>query len=391
MSEDKIYTAAVHAGEDSSQYLGSLSIPIYQSSIFAFPSVEHGSAIRKGEQAGYFYGRLGNPTQSALESALSELEGGPAALTVASGMAAISSLLLTLLRPGDHIIVPKSFYSTAKSLFAELLVPFGISVSHIEATESANFEREIRPETKAFYIESPANPTMKLIDLQSVAQIARPKGIITVIDNTLASPFNQQPLNYGIDIVIHSATKYLGGHADLIAGAIIGPENVIERARWYTNRFLGSVIAPQTAWLVLRGIRTLAIRMERHNSNALAVAQYLESQPKVTQVHYPGLASHPQHDLALRQMHGFGGVLAFDVGDLERGRRLVNNVHLCSRAVSFGDVATLISHPASISHASILPEQRLSSGITDGLVRLSVGIERVEDIIADLDHAFKFI
>ncbi len=387
MPEDSIYTIAVHAGEDAPAHRGALSVPIYQASVFAFPDAEQGAAIHEGEQPGYFYGRMGNPTQAALEGALCELEGGAAALALASGMAAISTTLLTLLRPGDHIVAPESLYATTNALLSQMLAPLGINVSYVDATNASAYAAALLPETKLFYLESPANPTMKLVDIGAVVEIARAHKVATVMDNTFATPYNQRPLAHGVDIVVHSATKYLGGHADLTAGAMIGAQEVVDRARWHTNKILGGVIAPHTAWLVQRGIKTLALRMQRHNENALTVAQFLAEHPKVRAVHYPGLANHPQNELARRQMRGFGGMVAFDVGGVEEGRRLVNNLRLCALAVSLGDVATLIQHSASMTHASVPRERRLAVGITDGLLRLSVGIERAEDIIADLEMA----
>ncbi|MDQ6834085.1 MAG: PLP-dependent aspartate aminotransferase family protein [Chloroflexota bacterium] len=391
MAEDILYTTVVHAGEDSQANLGSLSVPIYQSAVFTFPDAEQGAAIHAGEQSGYFYGRMGNPTQAALETALCQIEGGEAALAVASGMAAVTTTLMTLLSSGDHIVAPESLYATTNALLDQLLTPLGVGVTYVDATDTGNYAAAVRPETKVLYLESPANPTMKLVDIPAVVAIAKEHGITTVMDNTFATPINQRPLALGVDIVVHSATKYLGGHGDLMAGALVGKGAVIERARWQTNKILGGVIGPQTAWLILRGIRTLALRMERHNANALAVATFLDGRPKVRAVHYPGLPSHPQHALAQRQMAGFGGMLAFDVGGVEEGRRLMNNVTLCSLAVSLGDVSTLIQHSASMTHASVPRERRLAVGITDGLVRLSVGIERAEDIIADLGSALEHV
>ena len=387
MAEDRIFTTAVHAGEDPEAYLGSLSVPVFNSALFTFPDAEQGSAIHEGEQPGYFYGRMGNPTQAALEKALCELEQGEDALALASGMAAVTTALMTVLGHSDHVVAPESLYATTYSLLESMLAPLGVAVDFVDATDPANYAAAIRPETKVLYLESPANPTMKLVDIEAVVALARERGLTTVMDNTFATPFNQRPLELGVDVIVHSATKYLGGHGDLVAGAIVGSREIVERARWHTNKILGAVIAPQTAWLVLRGIRTLALRMERHNANAQAVAEFLEGHPKVEAVHYPGLASHPQHELARRQMAGFGGMLSFDVGGVEEGRRLVNNVKLCSLAVSLGDVSTIIQHSASMTHASVPRERRLAAGITDGLLRLSVGIERPEDIIADLEGA----
>lgn len=391
MAEDILYTTVVHAGEDPQANLGSLSVPIYQSAVFTFPDAEQGAAIHAGEQPGYFYGRMGNPTQAALETALCQIEGGEAALALASGMAAVTTTLMTLLSSGDHIVAPESLYATTNALLDQLLTPLGVGVTFVDATDPGNYAAAVRPETKVLYLESPANPTMKLVDIPAVVAIATEHGITTVMDNTFATPINQRPLALGVDIVVHSATKYLGGHGDLMAGALVGKGAVIERARWQTNKILGGVIGPQTAWLILRGIRTLALRMERHNANALAAATFLDGHPKVRAVHYPGLPSHPQHALAQRQMVGFGGMFAFDIGGVEEGRRLVNNVTLCSLAVSLGDVSTLIQHSASMTHSSVPRERRLAVGITDGLVRLSVGIERAEDLIADLGSALEHV
>jgi methionine-gamma-lyase len=386
MAEDSIYTVAVHAGAEPLDNEGSLSVPVYQSAVFAFPDTETGAAINEGDQPGYSYGRKGNPTQTALEKALCELEGYEAALALSSGMAAISATFMTLLKPGDHIIASEQLYAATNSLMDEVLAPWGIDVTYIDGTQIDNFRSAMKDKTKLLYIESPANPTLKLIDIKAAVQCARENGLTVVMDNTFSTPYNQRPLDYGVDIVIHSASKYLGGHGDLIAGVVLGSEESIHQMRWQTNKLLGGVIAPSTAWLVLRGIRTLALRMERHNANALEVARYLEDHPKVSQVYYPGLPSHPQHELAQRQMSGFGGMVAFDVGGAEKGRRLVDNLSLCSLAVSLGNVETLIQHSASMTHASIPQARRLEIGITDGLVRMSVGIERAEDIITDLDQ-----
>jgi len=390
MAEDPIYTIAVHAGANPPANLGSLSVPVYNSAVFAFPDAEKGAAIHAGKQPGYYYGRSGNPTQSALETALCQLEGGTAAMAFSSGMAAITSTLFTFLGAGDHIVAADSLYAATNTLLDEILSPLGIAISYVDAADPNNYAAAVKPNTKVFYIESPANPTMKIVDIESVAKIARKNKITVVMDNTFATPFNQRPLRYGVDLVIHSASKYLGGHGDIIAGALIGPQTIIDRIRRHTGKILGGVIAPHTAWLVLRGIRTLALRMERHNANAMAVAKFLEQHPKVKKVHYPGLPSHPQHKLACRQMSGFGGIIAFEAEGVEEGRRLVNNLKLCTLAVSLGNVESLIQHLASMTYASMPPEQRRAIGISDGLLRLSVGIERAEDIITDLEQALKY-
>lgn len=386
-AQNSFETLAVHAGEDPASHMGALSTPIYQTALHVFPNAQDGHLIHEGHKPGYFYGRMGNPTQSALEKALCELEAGEAALALASGMAAISNTLLSALEPGDHIVAPASLYATTGALLDGLLPKLGIQVSYVDATDAENYAQAVTPATRVFYLESPANPTMKLVDIERVVAIARRHGVITVMDNTFATPYNQRPLSLGVDVVVHSATKYLGGHGDLTAGAIVGRKDLVEKAHWQTNKVLGGVIAPMTAWLVMRGIRTLALRMERHNANALKVARFLAAHPKVQVVHYPGLESHPQHALARRQMRGFGGVLSFDVGGVDEGRRLVDNVKLCALAVSLGDVSTLIQHSASMTHAIVPRERRLAVGITDGLLRLSVGIENAEDVIADLGQA----
>jgi methionine-gamma-lyase len=378
-------TLVVHAGEHPSDGLGALNTPIYQSAVFALPDADRGSAIHEGEEPGFFYGRMGNPTQSALERALCELEGGEGALALSSGMAAITTMLFSLLRPGDHMVAPESLYAATLTLFDDMLVPLGIDVTYVDGTDAGNYRAAARPQTKVFYLETPANPTLKLIDIACVAAIARECGVTSVIDNTFATPINQRPLLMGIDVVIHSMTKYLGGHGDLVAGAIVGPESLLRRARWQTAKILGGVIAPQTAWLTLRGIKTLALRVDRHNANAQIVAEFLASHPKVKAVHYPGLSFHPQHSLAKSQMRGYGGMVAFDVGGAAEGRRLVNGLRLCSLAVSLGDVATLVQHSASMTHRSVPDDKRRRAGISDGLIRLSVGIESADDIIADLE------
>lgn len=387
--QDPIFTRAVHAGEDPAAHLGALSTPVFQTALFAFPDAEQGALIHEGQAPGFHYSRIANPTQAALEKAIAELEGGEAALAVASGMAAISMTLLTLLRPGDHLVAGHSLYGTTNIFLHRMLEPLGFRVIHVDQTDPTAFEAAITPDTGLLYIETPANPTLTLTDIEAVTTIARERGLLTVADNTFATPVNQLPLALGVDVVVHSATKYLGGHGDLVAGAIVASAELIERLRRQTLKMLGGSIAPWTAWLLLRGIKTLPLRVERHNSNALRVAEFLAQHPKVRAVHYPGLPGHPQHSLALRQMKGFGGMVAFEVDGVETARRLVNSVKLCALAVSLGDVASLIQHPASMTHAAMPVEQRRQAGITDGLLRLSVGIERAEDIIADLDQALR--
>lgn len=380
-------TRTVHAGEDPARHMGALSVPIYQTSLHVFPNAEEGHLIHEGHKPGYFYGRMGNPTQAAFEQAMCDLEGGERALAVASGMAAITNSILSVVEPGDHIVAPASLYATTGALFDELLPRFGVAVSYVDATHARAYAEALTPKTRLFYLESPANPTMKLVDIEEVVGIARTAQVVSVMDNTFATPYNQRPLSLGVDVVVHSATKYLGGHGDLTAGVMVGRHDIVERAHWQVNKVLGGVISPWTAWLAMRGLKTLALRMERHNANAMKIAQFLAAHPKVQAVHYPGLETHPQHELARRQMRGFGGVMSFDVGSVAAGRRLVDHVRLCSLAVSLGDVSTLIQHSASMTHAIVPRDRRLAVGITDGLLRLSVGIEDVDDLIADLRQA----
>ena len=387
MHDDSIYTEVIHAGEEQGKHFGSISVPIYNASVFAFDDADEAAAIHNFEKEGYFYGRLGNPTQEALEKAVCQLERGESALAFASGMAAVTAALLTVLKAGDHIVAPESHYSTTGSFFEYLSESFNIETTYIDQTDAENYRNAIRENTKVLYIETPSNPTLKITDIAAVAKIAQENGITTICDNTFATPFNQSPLALGVDVVLHSATKYFGGHSDLTAGMIAGKKDFVEKARLKTTKLFGGNIAPQTAWLVLRGIKTLALRMERHNANAQRIAEFLQEHPKVSQVNYPGLASHPNHEIAKKQMRGFGGMISFDVGTVEAGKTLLNNVRLCTLATSLGGVETIIQHSASMTHAGLSPEQRLKAGVTDGLIRFSVGIENADDIISDLEQA----
>jgi methionine-gamma-lyase len=387
MHDDSIFTSVVHAGEDPKKHFGSISVPIYNASVFAFDDADEASAIHNFEKEGYFYGRLGNPTQDALERAVSQLEQGESGLAFASGMAAVTASLLTVLKSGDHLVAPEAHYSTTGSFLAYLEENFGISTTYIDQTNAENYRDAIKENTKVFYIETPSNPTLKITDIAAVAKIAQENGVVTICDNTFAAPFNQFPIALGVDIVLHSATKYLGGHSDLTAGVIAGKKEFIEKARLKTTKLFGGNISPHTAWLVLRGIKTLALRMERHNENAQRIAEFLSEHPKVSKVNYPGLASHPNHEIARKQMRGFGGMISFDVGTVEAGKTLLNNVKLCTLATSLGGVETIIQHSASMTHANLSSEQRLKAGITDGLIRFSVGIENADDLIFDLESA----
>ncbi len=388
MKKPSIFTKSVHAGDDHAAHFGALSVPIYPASVFAFADADEGAAIHNEEKPGYYYGRLGNPTQTAFENAITELENAEASLALASGMAAISAAIFTLVKTGDHIVAPQSMYATTTNFLHHLKERFGIETTFVDATNAENYRLAIRPETKLFWIETPTNPLVLITDIEAVVSIAREHGIATVADNTFATPYNQRPLELGVNAVVHSATKYLGGHSDLTAGVLTGDREIVEVARQAANKFYGGNIAPQVAWLVMRGIKTLALRMERHNSNALAIANMLGDHPRVKAVFYPGLESHQNHEIAARQMPGgYGGMIGFDLGTVEAGKAFANSVRLCTLATSLGGVETILQHSASMTHAAISREERLKAGITDGLIRLSVGVEDVSDLIDDLTQA----
>ena len=391
MNKESFETLAVHAGEDLTQNHGSVSIPVYNASVFAFSDADEGAAFHTGQKEGYFYGRLGNPTQTALEKAVAKLENGEDAYALASGMAAVSAAILSNVKSGDHIVAPDSMYSTTTLFLREIGERFGIKTNFVDATNAENYRDALRENTKLIWIETPSNPLLKITDIEATANIAKENNIISIIDNTFATPYNQQPLKLGIDLVIHSATKYFGGHSDLTAGLIVGKKDLVENARQTIGKLFGGNIAPQVSWLVLRGIKTLALRMEKHNKNASAIADMLNNHPKVTATFYPGLENHPNHEIADKQMSGFGGMIAFDVGGVEAGKTLVNNVKVCTLATSLGGVETIIQHSASMTHATLSREERQKAGVTDGLIRLSVGIESADDLITDLENALKKI
>ncbi|MBI1923552.1 aminotransferase class I/II-fold pyridoxal phosphate-dependent enzyme [Candidatus Poribacteria bacterium] len=383
-------TRAIHAGEESLPKTGALIPPIYQNSTFRFATAGECVAAFTDEDSGYVYTRWGNPTQSVLENKIAALEGGEAALATASGMAAISTALLTLLASGDHVVAMDSLYSASYNILNDDLRRMGVETTFVDAADVRAIERAIQPNTKVIYIESPANPTLKLVDIAACAEIAKGHGVTSMIDNTFATPCGQQPIALGIDVVVHSMTKYLSGNGTVIAGVIVGAKVFIDRAKKGALRNLGGVISPFNAWLTLHGVATLPLRFERHCENARAIAEFLENHPLVEWVRYPGLPSHPQHELAKRQMRDFGGMVTFELkGGREAGESLVNRIQLCSLAVSLGDVRTLVCHPASTTHSQVPPEARRRAGITDGLVRVSVGLEDVEDIMADLDQALR--
>jgi methionine-gamma-lyase len=389
MSKKSIFTKAVHAGENTSKHYGALSVPIYNASTFAFEDADEGRAVHNYEKHGYFYSRLGNPTQEALENAVAELENGESAIAFASGMAAISAVVLSLVKTGEHIVALSSMYSTSSNLFQHISEDLGIDVTFIDATNAENYKNAIRPETRLFWIETPSNPRLNITDLSTVSNIAKANDILTVADNTFATPFNQNPIDFGVDIVMHSATKYLGGHSDLSAGVLVGSNDLIGQIYKKGVKLFGGGIAPQVAWLVLRGIKTLALRMKQHNDNAYAIANMLRSNPKVKEVFYPGLENHSNHEIAKKQMRGYGGMVSFDVGGMEEGKRLINNTEICLIATSLGGIETIFQHSASMTHATLSKEEREKAEISDGLIRLSVGIEDKEDLIRDLENALE--
>jgi methionine-gamma-lyase len=391
MAERSFETLAVHAGEDRKQNYGALSVPVYPASVFAFTDADEASAVHNHQKDGYYYGRLGNPTQAALEKTVAELENGEDALAFASGMAAISAAVLTIVKSGDHIVAPESMYSTATNFFKHLSDNFGVAVTFVDAADAENYRNAARPETKIFWIETPSNPLVRITDVAAVTDAANAAGITTIADNTFATPYNQTPLDLGVDVAVHSATKYMGGHSDLTAGLMVGRRDLVEKARLSTTKFYGGNIAPQVAWLVMRGIKTLALRMERHNANASALANMLSDHPKVKAVFYPGLAHHQNHEVAKKQMRGFGGMISFDLETVEAGKAFVNNVRLCTMATSLGGVETIVQHSASMTHAVIPRDERIKAGVTDGLIRLSVGIENIDDLMEDITRALEKI
>ena len=391
MMKRKFATEAVHGGQDHDPLTGAVSVPIYQTSTFVFESAEQGAARFAGKEKGYIYTRLGNPTVKALEKSLAGLEEGEDARACSSGMAAINTAVLSVVRKGDHVVSTENLYGGTAKLFSDILPKFGIEFTLVDTSHIENVELAIRKNTKILYIETPSNPTLKLTNIREVAKIAKEHDAVSIVDNTFMSPYFQQPLTLGADVVVHSLTKYLSGHSDVVGGIVISYQNFIDKMDPVLKN-TGGTLGPFEAWLTLRGIKTLHIRMERHNENAMKVAEFLEAHEKIEKVYYPGLKSSDQYDLAKQQMSGFGGIVSFEVkGGLEAGRKLMNSVRLCTLAVSLGAVETLIEHPASMTHAVVPREERLRTGLTDSLVRLSVGIEDVKDIIEDLQSALENI
>ncbi|MEZ5945380.1 MAG: methionine gamma-lyase [Hyphomonas sp.] len=382
-------TRAIHHGYDPAENGYALTPPVHLTSTFAFPDAQTGGALFAGEAEGHIYSRISNPTVALLEDRIASLEGAEAGLATASGMGAISSLMWTLLKPGDEIITDKTLYGCTFAFMRHGLARFGITITHVDLRDPANLAAAISDKTRIVYFETPANPNMRLVDIRAASRIAHDAGALVVVDNTYSSPLLTRPIELGADFVVHSATKYLGGHGDLVAGMILGRKDAIAEVRMVgVKDMTGSVMSPFNAMLVMRGLKTLQLRMARHCESGMKVAEWLEAQPGVETVYYPGLASHPQHDLARRQMDGFGGMIAFELkGGYEAGIAMMNRLQLIRRAVSLGDAETLIQHPASMTHSTYTREERLEHGIADGLIRLSVGLEDVADILADLADA----
>ncbi|MCO6040681.1 cystathionine gamma-synthase [Thermococcus alcaliphilus] len=379
-------TKAIHIGEEPErmQY-GDVVSPIHLSTTFAKKSV-------KEVEEGYVYSRSGNPTRDGLERKLAALENAKYGLAFSSGLAAESTVLLALLRRGDHVIAFDDLYGGTKRLFNQVMERFGLEFTYVDARNPENVRKAIRENTRMIWLETPTNPLLKLADIRAIAEIAHEKGIIVVVDNTFASPYFQNPLDLGADITLHSATKYLGGHSDVVGGAVmVNDEELYEKLKFHQNA-IGAILSPFDSWLVMRGIKTLAVRMERHEKNAMAIAKYLEGHPLVERVYYPGLPSHPQHKLAKRQMRGFGGMLSFELkGGLEKAIKFVESLEIFALAESLGGVESLIELPAIMTHASVPKEEREKVGIKDSLIRVSVGIEDIEDLIEDLERGFQAV
>ncbi|WP_339017775.1 methionine gamma-lyase [Fusobacterium animalis] len=386
-------TTAIHAGTLKNLY-GTLAMPIYQTSTFIFDSAEQGGRRFALEEAGYIYTRLGNPTTTVLENKIAALEEGEAGIAMSSGMGAISSTLWTVLKAGDHVVTDKTLYGCTFALMNHGLTKFGVEVTFVDTSNLDEVKKAMKENTRVVYLETPANPNLKIVDLEGVCKVAHTNpNTLVIVDNTFATPYMQKPLKLGVDVVVHSATKYLNGHGDVIAGLVVTNKELADQIRFVGLKDMtGAVLGPQEAYYIIRGLKTFEIRMERHCKNARTIADFLNKYPKVEKVYYPGLESHPGYEIAKKQMKDFGAMISFELkGGFEAGKTLLNNLKLCSLAVSLGDTETLIQHPASMTHSPYTKEEREAAGITDGLVRLSVGLENVEDIIADLEQGLEKI
>jgi len=391
ISKRGMMTRIIHAGQHVDPQTGAVATPIYQTSTFAFRDAEHGAACFGGEP-GYKYTRLGNPTTEALENNIAELEGGCGGLGAASGMAAVNMVYLTILGQGSHVVATESLYGPSRMILENEYPRFGVESTFVDTSDPENLAAAMQDNTKLVYIETPANPTLKLADIEACAEIAHAKGAVVAVDNTFASPYLQNPLELGADIVLHSMTKFINGHTDVVAGMVVAkePDMLARLAKVHYN--IGGTMDPHQAWLVLRGVKSLGLRMDRAMENAMKLATFLENHPKVDWIRYPGLESHPQYALARKQMRGGGAVFSFGVkGGLEAGKTVINNVEVPTLAVSLGGIESLIEHPASMTHAGMPQAERLKAEITDDLVRIAVGCEAYEDLEADLARVLDMI
>ncbi len=382
-----INSKLIHAGYKADA-TGSVNVPIYQTSTFAFRNAAHGAALFAGEEDGFIYTRIGNPTIRALEDSVAELENGCGGIATSSGMGAVCTVYLALLESGTHMVSTASVYGPSRGLMEKDFSRFGVQSTYVDTSDVIQVEKALRSNTKVVYLETPANPTMQVTDIEQVSALAHAHGCLVVVDNTFASPYLQRPLDLGADVVLHSVTKFINGHADVVGGIIVAKDADIYKRLRKTMINSGCNMDPHQAFLVLRGLKTLGVRIERAQQSAIQIARWLETQPEVKAVRYIGLESHPQHELCKRQMSGFGSMISFELeGGMEAGQRLMDHVRVATLAVSLGGVETLIEHPASMTHASISPEDRRLAGYSDGLVRYSVGLEDVNDLIADLRQA----
>ncbi len=384
-------TKLIHAGEIEDQFL-SATVPIYQTSTFRFKSAQHGADCFSGASEGYIYTRIANPTIRALEQNIAALENGFGGIATSSGMGAITSVYMALLNGGDHIISTAAVYGPARGVLEQDFARFHVEASFVNTADIEEIKKAIRHNSKVLYIETPANPTMEITDIDACAAIAKEQGLVLVVDNTFCTPYLQKPLDLGADVVLHSVTKFINGHADIVGGIIVTKEAVLYKKIRHCMVYMGCNMDPHQAYMVLRGVKTLSVRIDRNQENAMKVAHFLEGHPKVAWIKYPGLISHPQFELAKRQMSGFGSMISFGLqGGFEAGRKLMDNMHLAVLAVSLGGVESLIQHPASMTHAGVSVEDKQEAGITEDLVRFSVGIENAEDIINDLRQALEKI
>ncbi|HEX4023035.1 MAG TPA: PLP-dependent aspartate aminotransferase family protein [Acidobacteriaceae bacterium] len=375
-------TRAIHDGQPPDPTTGAVNVPIYASSTYVQEEI--------GKHKGYEYSRVSNPTRTALEENLASLESGTSAHVFASGMAAIAALC-TMMQSGDHVVCSENMYGGTTRLFDQILVRYGLQFTYVDTTDAENVAKAIRPSTKLVHIETPTNPMMALTDIRAVAEVCHSRGVELSVDNTFLSPYFQRPIELGADIVMHSTTKFLNGHSDGLGGVLVGTKPQHAETFAFVQKCTGGILSPFECWLVLRGVKTLPVRMRQHDANGRAVAEWLSQQAKVQSVFYPGLPTHPQHELAKRQQDGFGSMISFDVGSLDAANRMLRRMTVCSLGESLGGVETLISHPATMTHAAIGEEGRRKLGITDGLVRISVGVEDVEDVVEDLDQALSAV